>query len=162
MIRALAIVLALHVLYAVFWLALNSHQRSEVERYVVATTQIVAGFFYAVLIIAFIWAHKSRLNISLAVQKLYWLFLIVILAVPVSIGLIINDAPFRPNPYAIWTVPGWLRTYIWIGITVSIIGVLYEFHRANWGNDAEPWKPGDPERRTGPADRRISHMNEAM
>lgn len=151
--RFLLWIVILHVGYAALWIAMSPYQRLVFERYAVLSMEAIACLFYGVLIVAFYEAKKTRLNLALAIQKLFWWLLITFLALPTAIGLVTRDAPYRTaiNPYAIWTVPPWLRTYIWIGLAVSLIGVLYEFWRANWGEDAT-WP--EIERRKNPYGRR--------
>lgn len=154
--RFMPVVLALHVAYAVLWLAMSHDQRHTFERYAVAGAEVTAFVFYLVLIVAFYEAQKTRLNVALAVQKFYWWLLIGALALPVALGAIYYGAPFRDgSPYALFNAPAWLRTYIWLGLAISLIGVLYEFWRANWGTEPEPAWP-QVERRRDPYGRRIT------
>src|SRR5690242_5787180 len=113
--RFLLFVIALHIGYAALWLLMDGGQRRTFERHVVPGAEITAFVFYLILIVAFIWAKKTRLNFALAIQKFFWALLIGVLALPFALGW--------------WTPPAWLRTYIWIGLTISLIGVLYEFYR---------------------------------
>lgn len=153
--RLLSILLVLHVIYAVIWLVMDQRQQLVFERYAVLTMELIACLFYGVLIVAFYEAQKTRLNLALAIQKLFWWLLITFLALPTAIGLVTRVAPSRAvsNPYALWNVPAWLRTYIWIGLAVSLIGVLWEFYRANWGTDPHPTWP-QVDRRADPYGRR--------
>lgn len=160
--RSLLIVVALHIIYAALWIVMDGRQRLVFERYAVLSMELIACLFYGVLIIAFYEARKTRLNVALAVQKFFWWLLITFLALPTALGLVTRDAPYRTvsNPYALWIVPAWLRTYIWIGLAVSLIGVLYEFWATNWGPHSD-WKypavdrrrPGIPGRRRDDWDR---------
>lgn len=125
--------LVLHLAYAGNWWLLSAHGRDIFERWTTLAAMAVAGAFYAAMVVAFWWARKSPLNAAFSIQKLYWSALVWLLAVPGQAGIAFRHAPYRQftNPYAYWTLPGWARTYIWIGLTISTMGVTYEFFRAN-------------------------------
>lgn len=145
--------LALHIAYAVFWIVLGAHSEMIVERWAVAIAATVLTLGYCVLVVGFWRARKSRLNIALAVNKFYLLLLFGVLTLPILWGVIYYDAPYRENPYSFWVSPPWLRTYIYMGTSISVIGVLYEFWRANWGGGRTlTWPAID--RRTRPFGRR--------
>lgn len=134
MIRRYAVgAVVLHALYAGAWLLLDDHGRDMVERWVTLAAIVIAGLFYVGMAVAFLWARKSRLNLAFSVQKVYWSLLIWLLVVPSAAGVAFRHAPYARvrNPYAYWIAPGWLRTYVWVGLSVATAGVAYEFLRAN-------------------------------
>lgn len=137
--------LGLHAAYAAAWLLLSDHARAVFERWATLAGMAVAGAFYAGMVVAFVWARKSRLNLAFAVQKLYWAALVWLVAFPLQAGLLVHHAPYRRvvNPYALWVAPGWLRTYLWLAMAVSTVGVASEFWRANWGPGRPPG--GEPD-----------------
>lgn len=142
--RFVVFALLLHALYALTWWVLAPSSELRVERYAVTTAVTIAFAAYVVLALAYIKARKSRLNSALAVNKAYWALLIGALILPGQWGTLIRDAPYRVvgSPYSYWIAPAWLRTYLWVFLSITIIGVLVEFVAANWG----PRSRGTPDR----------------
>lgn len=131
--RRARVALALHIAYAGGWLLLSPHGHDVVERWVILAAMATAGVFYAGMAVAFVWARKTRLNVAFAIQKFYWALLIWLLVIPSQGGIAFGHAPYTRyvNPYAWWVLPGWGRTYVWLGVTAATVGVSYEFFRAN-------------------------------
>lgn len=117
------------------WLAFDKHQEDVFERYAVLVAVTAAFITYVILVIAYWKARKTKLNEAMAINKFYWALLLAVLILPVLWGAVLRDAPYVeiPNPYSLWSPPAWLRTYIWLALTISIVKVLFEFYWANWG-----------------------------
>lgn len=130
----------LHAGFFALWFVTPPPQRGAFERWSVLVAMVVAGLYYGGMSVAFVWARKSELNFAFAIQKLYWFALVAVLALPVQIGLITRHAPFRPNPYAIWDVPGLLRTYVWVFMSLSTMAVGRAFFRANGLRPLDPYR----------------------
>lgn len=128
----------LHVAFIAAWLYFDTESEIDFEHHLVTTAMVIAAFFYGVVIVAFWWARKTRLNKALALQKFYWAALILTLALPAHTDW--------------WEVaPGWLRSYIWLGLVVTSPWVLFEFATANWGDE---WDGKTDRRKPGVAGRR--------
>lgn len=138
--RFAVLALALHVAYAAVWMLLSPHGRDVFERWATGAAMTVAGIFYGMMVVAFLWARKSRLNVAFAIQKLYWALLVWMVAWPLQAGLIVHDVPYRSvsTPFAVWTLPGWVRTYVWVFLTLATMGVATEFYRENF---RRPYRP---------------------
>jgi hypothetical protein len=142
MVRRFALMaLAVHVAYALAWWLTAPSSELIFERYAVTVCATVMTIAYAVLVIAYFKAGKTRLNSALAVNKFYLFLLFGLLTLPSLWGVVIRDAPYRVvgNPYSYWIPPGWLRTYIYVFLALSTIGVLWEFYRVNWGPGSHGW-----------------------
>lgn len=137
--------LALNALYAAAWLSIGERNKLVFERWAVAVAVTVAFVAYALLAAAYLWARKTRLNSALALNKAMWGLLIGALVMPSTYGVLWRDAPYRVvgNPYSFWIAPAWFRTWCWVFLAVSIVGVLYEFVRANVGA-GRPIPPAAP------------------
>lgn len=92
---------------------------SELERYITIGSLINAAIFYAITIIVFLVARKSRLNKALALQKADWSLIITIVALPAYV-----------SGYPL--VPTWVRMALWANLSIVTWWVLYEVYRANW------------------------------
>ena len=95
---------------------------NTVERTITLVALINAAIFYAFIIVVFITTRKTRLNYSLAVQKAFWLAIIVALALPTW---------WTGNTY----VPDWGRMLLWSGLSIATWWVLLEVYRANWSGN---------------------------
>lgn len=91
---------------------------TQLERAITVASLINAGIFYAITVIVFLVARKTRLNKALALQKFDWLLIIVIVALPAYV-----------TGYPL--VPGTVRMALWLVLSVSTWWVLYEVYRAN-------------------------------
>lgn len=92
---------------------------SAAEREVIIFALANAAFFYVCTVLVFLTARKTRLNIALAGQKIIWLLLIALVAIP-AYAL---ATPFVPSP---------VRVGLWLALAVFSWWVLYEVYRANW------------------------------
>lgn len=92
---------------------------TELERAITVASLINAAIFYAITVIVFLVARKTRLNKALATQKLDWLVIIVAVALPAYI----NGSPL---------LPGTVRMALWAFLSITTWWVLYEVYRANW------------------------------
>lgn len=162
--RGFVVALLLHLIYAAAWLTIGEQNQLYAERYAVTVAVTIAFVSYTVLVVAYWRARKTKLNTALAVNKGYWALLLGLLILPGQWGVLIRDAPYRlaeRNPYSYWIAPAWLRTYLWVFLTISIVGVLYEFCDANdWFRPTPATPPAEdrlvsqgPERREPPAGR---------
>jgi hypothetical protein len=140
---AAVLICALIGLYVVIWQVLTPLGRAEFERYAVAICMVVASVMYAFIVVSFIWARKTGLNLAFAAKHLLWGAFVILFAIPNALGVIWNHAPYQlnrpPNPYSLYDIPAGIRTALWIGIAMSAIGVIYEFYDANW--DGPIWRP---------------------
>ena len=138
--RIWVVAAALHIVFIAVWLTISDENRVDLYRHSITFAMVMAAIFYSVVILAVLKAHKSRLNKALALNKTYWLLLIVCFAIPLQTHW------WDAAPYSV-------RTYIWLGIALSVPWVLYEFVMANWAERLEGW-PHRDRRQPGVAGRR--------
>lgn len=92
---------------------------TDLERYITIASLVNAAIFYAITVVVFLVARKTRLNKALALQKFDWLLIILIVALPAYV-----------SGYPL--VPGKARMALWLALSISTWWVLYEVYRANW------------------------------
>lgn len=136
------IFVTLHLLFIQGWRILPERYELQAERYAVTIAITIAFLSYCVLALAYWRARKTKLNTSLAFNKGYWALLIGLLILPGQWGALIRDAPYRisaRNPYSYWTAPPSIRTYLWVCLALTTLGVLYQFGAANdWFRSFSP------------------------
>lgn len=91
---------------------------TELERYITIISLINAAIFYAVTVVIFLIARKSRLNYALAAQKFVWLCIILFVALP---GYVVG------RPY----LDGTYRMVFWSILSAMTWWVLIEVYRVN-------------------------------
>jgi len=117
----------LHVAAFTVWQTTSADTHRDLERWFITVAMIMAIGFYGIIVAAFWVAQKTRLNKALALNKLFWGVLIAAIGLPAQTGW------YDPAPQ-------WVRAYIWVGLTLTISWVLYEFVHANWlRRDGWPW-----------------------
>jgi len=109
----------LHVAAFTVWQTTSADTHRDLERWFITVAMIMAIGFYGIIVAAFWVAQKTRLNKALALNKLFWGVLIAAIGLPAQTGW------YDPAPQ-------WVRAYIWVGLTLTISWVLYEFVHANW------------------------------
>lgn len=92
---------------------------TESEQHLTIAALIVAVGFYVFVGIVYLFARKTRLNSSLATQKLAWALIIMLTLIP---GYALQDP----------LLPGSVRTVGWIVLSVCSGWVGYEVYRENW------------------------------
>lgn len=128
-----AVILA-HIWYAVLVIAIPYHDRLVLERWVTTLGMVYTSIFYWVVAVTFYQASKQAFNQSLFVQKIYLGAYITLAALPFQLGLFVHNVPYfeAASPISLFTLPGWARTYLWLGIAVSTHVTLVLLYRANW------------------------------
>lgn len=167
MIRRFALAaLAAHAAYALAWVVIGERNKLVFERWSVTFAATVLTLGYAVLVVAYFRAQKTRLNSALAINKFYLMLLFGLLTLPSLWGVLVRDAPYRVagNPFSYWIAPAWLRTYLYVFTAISTLGVLYEFWRRNWGPGSrqEYSRRDDALERTATATERTATATEKM
>lgn len=93
---------------------------SDLERAITIASLSVVSVFYIVAIFFYLISDKTRLNLSLAVQKFIWFLIIAAIALPgySRIGL--------------W-LPSYGRMLLWVSLTLVTFWVLVEVYYENRG-----------------------------
>lgn len=122
-----AIALLLHIAFIIAWRLTDTDLHRDIERNSVTVAMCAAVIFYSIIVVAFWQAQKTRLNKALALNKTFWGLLIGMFGLPAQTGW------WEPAPQ-------WVRAYIWIGLSLTIVWVLWEFVQVNWcRRDGYPW-----------------------
>lgn len=97
----------------------TSIELAQVERWVIILALINACLFYAITLGIFLVSKRSPLNNALAAQKLFWLSVIGLIAIP---------AYWLRHPI----LPSGLRVFLWVGLSLCTWWVFREVYRVNW------------------------------